>query len=393
MFSREVLALVVLCGSAHAAADPQLDALGALLTPMRGAKEPQDSPTRGATPALTQIKHELRYWIESQMSALTQNGETVALENKLNAEVSAAGLACGVDAKDPECPDWTQLGYLSKIIFRRQGSFLTLTTSVGIVCGFDDSAYLYRWNESEKAWRRVWESEQNTYTKDGYHPQNILSIKTSEDGLVLTLGIQPWCESNWHDVYYRLFRQTLSKPLVDGAEYAFEGWSIGGTLSDDEALVDFRIGSIDPGIHNRQAIRHYKIKGDVATRVDPIALGPRDFVEEWLIQDWAKQAAVWSEPAHREDLHRWHDKFAHRSAQNIPPTMHCPTAPDLWQVGFDLSDPPTDFDKPPVGTYFLVRWRPPYRFSMVSISAKADPRCTDADPDSDNPRFTLLPIP
>jgi hypothetical protein len=44
--------------------------------------------------------------------------------------------------------------------------------------------------------------------------------------LVLTLGSESWCSSNWHRVYYRVFRlgpDLQAGPLVSGAEYAYLG--------------------------------------------------------------------------------------------------------------------------------------------------------------------------
>ena len=218
------------------------------------------------------------------------------MQAQLNSELRAAGLVCGWDAGDPKCPEWWQLGYLSDLELKRTGVFVTLITRVGIECGFDDSAYLYGSSPST-GWRRLWQSEQNKYTKDGYKPQTIRSIQTSPysesmDNLVLTLGTQPWCSSNWHDVYYRVFRlgqNPEAEPLVDGEDYAFEGWSIAASLGEDDALVEFRVASVDPALHNRAAIRHYRIKGDKVTRIDPLALSPRDFVEEWLTRDWTKE--------------------------------------------------------------------------------------------------------
>ena len=68
----------------------------------------------------------------------------------------------------------------------------------------------------------------------------------------------------------------------------------------------------------------------------------------------------------RASMRDWHKKLRNdRVFGQFMPTRHCPSAPDLWQVGIDLSSPPTPFDKPPAGTFFLVRWRPPYRFTHV----------------------------
>ena len=51
--------------------------------------------------------------------------------------------------------------------------------------------------------------------------------------------------------------------------------------------------SIDGGILARQDVRHYRIDGPNAKRIDPLALRPRDFVDEWLTHEW-KEAAFWS---------------------------------------------------------------------------------------------------
>ena len=42
--------------------------------------------------------------------------------------------------------------------------------------------------------------------------------------------------------------------------------------------------------------------------------------------------------------------------------------------------------------YFLVRWRPPYRFTMVSVSDRPSPDCTEKDPEADEARSLFDPI-
>ena len=71
------------------------------------------------------------------------------------------------------------------------------------------------------------------------------------------------------------------------------------------------------------------------------------------------------------------------SGDFIYPTMHC-AEPDLWQVGVDFGDPAK-------GTYFLVRWRPPYHFTMVQVSDPASPDCTEEDSAADDEYRTLFP--
>ena len=166
-----------------------------------------------------------------------------------------------------------------------------------------------------------------------------------------------------------------------------------GSVTRDDVLVEFTIRSIDGGVHSRPAIRHYKIDGDQVRRTDPLALSPRDFVDEWLTHDW-REAAFWSESANRRSASDWHKKL-HKDfvgAEFTYPTMHCADVPDVWQVGVDFSDPPTPRDAEPKGTYFLVRWRPPYQFTMVEVSDRASLACNEEDRRVDDESHTRFPI-
>jgi hypothetical protein len=372
------------------AQDPGLANLRATLVPMR--KEVQ-SEIRGATPRLTFAKHQLRDWMESKLAALPQVGDAGALERTLNRELTDFGLFCEVGSETP-CPEWFFTGYIGRVRLSRNGAFLIAITGAGIECGFDQSAYVYSW--SGEKWMRVHQFEQNVYEKGKYFPKTIKSVQISpsngqKDHLLLTLGYESWCSSAWHKVYYRVDRlgpDWQARPLVERQELAWNPELIEGTIGPTDALVEFPIGAIDVGVHHRPAVRHYAILGDSVQRIDPVALRPSDFVDEWLTHDWS-EAQEWSESKHRgamQDRHRVFD-----TGHFLFPTTHCAATPDLWQVGIDLSNPPTPWDKPPNGTYFLVRWRPHYKFSMVDVSAQPFPGCTEKDPSADDEPRTLFP--
>jgi hypothetical protein len=393
-----LLVLFALCWPGLAAdTAPLLNALGSSLAGMRG-KAPGSDGERGATPQLTVTKHLLRDWVESRLHALPQSGDEGALERKLNAELREAKLFCGEGTPDQQpCPESTSIGYLHDLKFRRSSSFLILKTSVGIECGTDESAYLYSW--SDEGWRRVWQTEQDTYTKDAYKPQTIHSVLISpynraNDYIVLTLGSESWCSSSLHDVYYRAFRlgpDAEALPLLEGAEWArIDGdQPIRGSVTANEILVEFNLVA---GVGDYMAVRHYKIDHDGVIRIDPLALSPRDFVSEWIIHDWT-QMAMWSETANRKSMRDWHGKLHGDPNLGIflYPTMHCAATPDLWQVGLEFSDPPTPLNAEPNGTYFLVRWRPPYTFTMVQVSDRPSAACTEEDRKTDDEPHTLFP--
>ena len=227
-------------------------------------------------------------------------------------------LVCcaGVRQSLQQCPDQNLVGFLGELSLRREGGFLILRTAMGIECGFDESAYLYSW--SAEGWRRVWQTERNNYTEKEYKPQTLYAVSVSpinrgNDYLVLTTGSESWCSSAWRHVYYRVFRlgpDLNAAPLLEGDEsgYLAHDPPIQGSIGRNDVLIEFTIRSIDSGVHSREAIRHYRIDHDKVRRVDPLALSPRDFVDEWLTRDW-REAAFWSESEHRSTMSQWHAKL------------------------------------------------------------------------------------
>jgi hypothetical protein len=378
--------LAALAGVA-AAQDAQLAALHATLVELRS--QAPDSETMGASEKLTVAKHQLRDWIEGQLGALKDEEDIKEFAVRVNGALKtvSAGGSSG---------DQNLLGSIGEVQFdMKDFGFLAVTTGVGIICQYDESAYLYK--SVDGRWQRVWEEEQNDYRKGKYRPQFSANVHIwqpwkdgHEDGplFVLSLGHSWGCASAWHDVTYRVWRLDPARPrlLVDGAEGAWlrTGTYIVGSIGerqDEKAvdvLIEFTEGDIDVIVHNREAIRHFLIDGDRVTRVDPIALSPRDFVDEWLTRPW-EEGLRWSGlPA----LQRWHSKLhTYFVFGQFGETMHCGT-PDLWQVTFARSDAQKNWAELP-DRYFLVRWRPPYHFTMVDISDTPWPRCTEKDPDAD----------
>jgi hypothetical protein len=181
-------------------------------------------------------KHQLRDWVESRLPVLKVRDDEGELARELNSKLFEAGLLCDEASATP-CPGQDELGFLSKLNLHRSAGFLIVQTAVGILCGYDESAYIYSW--SEEGWRRVWQNEQDNYEEKNYKPQILSEVLISPHNrgnsyLVLTLGFESWCSSNWHDAYYRVFRlgpDQEAGPLVEGAEWAFHPDSIAGSLS------------------------------------------------------------------------------------------------------------------------------------------------------------------
>ncbi|MGC4051692.1 MAG: hypothetical protein QM757_20280 [Paludibaculum sp.] len=340
---------------------------------------------------MAKAKHQLRDWIESKLVQVTDPSGIATLETKLNQELQSAGAA-------NEDPQSGQFGTLGEIRLGLEAGLLTLTTSVGILCQTDDSAYVYQ--KKDGRWQRIWESEQRDYEARGYKPQVLFKVNLwrpltqgrNEPPLyIMTLGNHWGCASAWHPVYYRIWRVTSSgsRLLIDGEQYAFMrvgtyavgsiGQQPGRSDAPVDVLIEVTVGSVDAGVHNREAVFHYLIEGDKVRRVAPVALSPRDFLDEWLTHDW-QEAAAWSVA---EAVRPWHRKLhADWVGGSFPDnTRRCET-PGLWQVTFAPSDAKKKYeDQAPL--YFLVEWRPPFHFAMKEISPKPWPHCTQDDPEAD----------
>jgi hypothetical protein len=170
--------------------------------------------------------------------------------------------------------------------------------------------------------------------------------------------------------------------LLDENEIGYLAEPIQAAVWADDVLIEYAVGSIDVGVHNRRQIRHYTVEKGTIERIDPVVLSPRDFVDHRM-RSPSKEILEQTVPDVRAALDNWSQRFK-GPFEYIYPTCHCTQKPDLWQVG--VQDPESGR---PLG-YFLIRWRPPFHVSMAGVSADPWPDCTEEDPEADEFR-TLFP--
>ncbi len=89
-------------------------------------------------------------------------------------------------------------------------------------------------------------------------------------------------------------------------------------------------------------------------------------------------------------LRRMHRKEHFEGGEYVN-TLHCEKRPEHWQVGLDWTSFEGGRMVETKHMYLLVRWLPPYRFSMSGVSDHPWPGCTEEDPEADKPR-TLFPF-
>ncbi len=160
-----------------------------------------EMPTAGQD--LTVAKHQLRDWIETKLGSLQDFDRAKAFTVRINDALKTAGPVDGQNL----------LGTLGEVRVSHELGILTLTTAVGVLCQYDESAYGYR--SVNGRWQRIWESEQDDYSPKRYAPQSIMAVHVwqaykngREKGptFVMTLGNSWGCASSWHPIYYRVWR-------------------------------------------------------------------------------------------------------------------------------------------------------------------------------------------
>ncbi len=413
----KLLLCLPLLAFATPAQSADLSALTATLAKVRATHGVNTD--RDAGPELNTVKHALRDWIEPQLPVAPQANaagigylldpqDLTALGVRLSAELDAAGLTCGhkgalhADCGDPNGME-NERGYVDRVRVARfdNDHYLLVVTGVGVLCGFDESAYLYEQDASHR-WRRLLSIEQDTYDSS-YKPENFLSIDVSPSDvawndpapppLVAAVGTGPWCTSNWHELHTRLWRAARAtqkpRPILDREDELYIGYDFvaAARLTKDRLLVQFTGGSIDGDVLIRTHVLHYAIgANDRLSRISPVALNPGDFVEEWATSPWT-EASKWLAPgANRRALARLHASNFSGEFDGTP--RQCRRDRNLWQVNFADTGTPADKTRP---HHVLVRWTAPYDFGLVAVSARPFVGC-DQEVTSSSDIGTLFPL-
>ncbi|PYR74183.1 MAG: hypothetical protein DMF87_23565 [Acidobacteria bacterium] len=332
--------------------------------------------TLGATDALTTVKHGLRDWVESRLMTAPQNVDTRAFAAALHVALRDGQFLCVDFAGD--CST-NELGYVDDVRVNHVGEFISVVTAVGINCGYDESAYAYAWQNGR--WQRFWDSEQNSYTKESYRPQQVYYVLISPPGaggrrLLATLGSQSGCLGGFKDLYARAWRLDAALAptrALDWSAYADDGYPpIQGRIRPDDLLVQYTTGGLADG-DTHTAVRHFEVRNGVAVQTDPIAGRPHDFVLEWLSAPWEDSRTRAASEALKEPYTALH--LEHPYGDFAEATRRCTAGADLWQVATRILDGPM--------RYYRVRWEIGFRFTMVDISETPFQDCTVEDPRSE----------
>src|SRR5262249_53129883 len=131
---------------------------------------------------------------------------------------------------------------------------------------------------------------------------------------VVTKAVAPWCSSTWSTISYGALRPaavaSAPKVLHQGEDEMYWGGDDVGRIWARSSVFEVRFHgrSMDSGVLDRVWIRRFHVYGDRVVRMQPVAVSPRDFVDEWIVSPW-RDASAWSLPQARVRLKTVHEQL------------------------------------------------------------------------------------
>jgi hypothetical protein len=320
-----------------------------------------------------------RIWLADAKGAVRELAEEIlddgvdgpsCVQERLDREL--AGATVSLESRD------SPYGGIAIEVTAPQGrrDLIAVELSLGIPYDTDSMLLLFRHDGAR--WRTVFDREENDYPSIG-DALGSFQWKISppdEEGafLILTTAISPSPASSWQRLTYTVDRIV---PWSDAAR-AIDHRECSIYLNDDlETHVSphgyglrFSAENIEPGFTQTRVLE-YRLDGEEAVRIEPIAELPQAFVQEWLSLPEG-EAMRWSDVPRIDPGEGY---------QSWGPIRQC--ADGLWQVRLDLTDLESDEYQ---SAYFIVEGENE-RFRLREIRDEPRPGCPDefAEPETTTP--------
>ncbi len=333
------------------------------------------SLTPQAQAVISEMKTHLRDFLDAYMRCLPPNFDTAGTQDDL-----------GRRFEQREVEPIGAVHYGDHLTFSMQRpaghpDLVAITANFAIECGTDTVLFLF--SSEGGSWSEIlrWQSRPYPEINGAFASFSYGVSPPDELGhwFVVTKTVAPWCSSTWSVIRYSVLRpradRVTPRVIYDADDPIWWGGEDFGQLNVDRNSFDLRFhaDSIDLGIHSRLWIRHFAVEGDEVRRVAPIALSPRDFVDEWMTSPW-NQASSWSRTEARPALKSWHERL-----QALRPTEYyaygairrCGDGAARYQVELKSDAPDRDV--------YLQLEESPSAFDMIAVGAKPDPSCGGPD--------------
>ncbi len=224
---------------------------------------------------------------------------------------------------------------------------LVLQWSFGIECGDDNLLLAYAFRDG--AWRQVmrWQSGEYKDISGAFGDgMTYLALPGPTPRLAVFHGT-PWCTSRWSGFKLDLLSpgETPASPKVlFHLDHGYIRGDFGPALKlrPDGFELRVEVGMRDMDVMTRTGIFRYRVDGEHVSRVQPVAMNGRDFVDEWLQANWS-EASGWSDPQQLPALQKAHEALMTRLDADKAPEIAtygavraCTDDHDKYQVQLDL---------------------------------------------------------
>ncbi|HVF43409.1 MAG TPA: hypothetical protein VM936_10385 [Pyrinomonadaceae bacterium] len=386
-----ILAALHAGAPAQNVSDPPADSISSTARALRqvdGAAAYDSEIPPDARALLSKLKHQLRNLVQKTLDA---DAAASTPAPALQARVLAALRREGVAAGGPKDDVHTFGSVVSVNVSRPRGhaGLVAVTTEVSVHCGSDTSLYLFRRDGAR--WRLVLADEAEGYEQvNGARERFDFRVSPPDAQgrfFVVAADVNPWCTSNWQVMKYRVLRVGSDaygpRVVLKGDDSIFLGTDLEGfRLTADANTFTLRFDSnqsLDPGRLIRPHVLKFRVEGDGAERVAPVALKPEDFADEWVSMKW-DEAARWSDPPRLDELKKWHAAFNAEgkgfTGSEILFVRPCGRAPREWQVGVEVY-PENDAAQTPSKLFFTVA-RDGELFRMLAVGDAEPKGCAGA---------------
>ena len=149
-------------------------------------------------------------------------------------------------------------------------------------------------------------------------------------------------------------------PIANGEQDADTCVAPRVSMRADGFRMDFRALMRDNS--RREGVLNYQVRDNIARRIEPIALRPEDFVDEWLSRPWSEMQD-WSTPANAEA----HDALQMQTARPIGLAIYRCREAATWQVEIDLDATDT--------RYFILHEPAEHAYRMLDVRSTPQPSC------------------
>lgn len=308
-----VFAVLILSAGAARAACPEgsLDGAGAAVKQARTdlkavhVEEMEEDVPPLARSRIERLKDSLRAFVAATMACAPDQVDIKTLQGELSTKGDAFvpgtfhGDGYTIEHFDGD-GEGHSLTYEVKTI-PAHSDMLGVTATLGIECGDDTMLMLYQ--RQGRGWREILVRRSAPYQNiSGAWMSFQYAVSPSDaqgQWFLATSTIPPWCTSVWRSIRYDLSRPgpQAARPNIffSRSESAYIGNDDSGRLKADASEFEIRheVGSISFDVFTRPSVRRYAVAGNVATRIPPVALSARDFVDEWIVSPWS-ETEKWS---------------------------------------------------------------------------------------------------